>query len=135
MPSFGNSLEFLLTRVLEDETRARDQVFDGLGYEYFGGSGLGADASRDRDGDTGDVVVLERHLSRMQPCADLDAQRPHVLRDGPGTPNCASRSIERRQESITEGLYLPTPVSSDLFTDDRVMSLTCFLPYAITDAS
>ncbi len=73
---FGTGL--VLARVLEHESRPGNEIFHRLRHKYLRGSRQGADTSSDRDGDTGDVVSVERLLARMEPCSDLEVLAPPV---------------------------------------------------------
>ena len=57
LPGAGNTLEFVLTEVLEVDARTSDEIFDRRGQEYLSGSGESRHTRPDVHGHPGDIVV------------------------------------------------------------------------------
>ena len=76
-PSIWDSLQLVLTRVLEDETGPSDEVFDGLRGEDFRRSRDSSDTRTDRDSQAPYVVVVELDLASVHASSNLDPKVPH----------------------------------------------------------
>ena len=75
MPAIGDSLELVLTGILERETAAGREVFYGGARQYLRGARDGPDTRPDHDGDAARFPVDRLDLSGVDPSAHLDPQR------------------------------------------------------------
>ena len=66
-------------------------------------------------GDAADVLVVKFDLSRMEACADLDAQRSHSVGSGDRAAHGSRRTVERREEPVSGRAALP-PAEAPQFT-------------------
>jgi hypothetical protein len=104
VPAVGDTLQFVLAGVFEDESGTCDEVLHSLRDENLGGVSLRTDPSPYRDCDTTHVVAQDLALAGMQPRTDLNPEWLHPRRDRFGTPDRAGGTIEGREESVPHRL-------------------------------
>src|SRR5215510_1845021 len=86
LPALVDSLECVLSAVVELEACSGDQHRHSGGDEEFAGRGGIEHASGDVDCDTGDVGAPDLDFARMQAGADLEAEGP----EGVAQCDCAA---------------------------------------------
>lgn len=102
-PLAGNASQLPHAPVLKTKVRPDDQVLDGAGDEHLAGLRARADAGTDMNRHSGEVPRPDLAFARMDPGADVDAQRPHPVGDRGCALYRTRRSIEGSEEpaSIT----------------------------------
>jgi hypothetical protein len=74
-------------------------------------------------GNTTHVVTHELDLASMEPTADLEAESPHGISDGPGAANGPTGTIEGGQDPVACRLDECAPVALDLMAGSGVVSV------------
>ena len=84
---------------LERDSRASDEVAHGARHEDFATGGLVGHAGADVHGDAADVVATHLALARVQPGANVEAERPAGLADGVGAVDGTRRTVDQEQSA------------------------------------
>src|SRR3954470_8340556 len=90
-----HSFQMVLTRVLEHEAGACDELLHGGGREDLGRAGLSGDAGSDHDRESTVLAVDQLALPGVDAGADLEAERAHRLDDRRSAPDRPGGSVER----------------------------------------
>src|SRR5262245_15348587 len=92
-----------------------------FGHKHLGRAGEVADALRNGDGQSDNVIAADCDVSDMKPSAYVQA-RGFGSRDDLGrAPHGGCAAGERREEAVAEGLDLPAVVALESSADDGVM--------------
>jgi hypothetical protein len=69
----------------------------------------------------------------VQSAPDIERECPNTLGDSVSGPDCASGSVERRQEAITSRVDLSPTAALQLSADDGVVTLQEVAPCAVAE--
>src|ERR687895_2915586 len=83
------------------------------------------------DGDAPDVVFEHLDLARVQPRADLNAERSDALADGDRRADSAIGPVEGGEHAIAGAVHLPSAMSIELPSDDDVVGMEELPPPAV----
>jgi len=95
VPAVGDSLEFVLTSVLEGQAAARGEISDRGGHKDLGSLSAPGHSGRNVYCDAAQARVPHMDLARVQTSADLQPERQDGLDDCLSTANSSRRAIER----------------------------------------
>ena len=84
---------------LERDSRASDEVAHRARHEDFAAGGLVGHAGTDVHGDAAEVVATHLALARVQPGANVEAERPAGLADGVGAADGTRRTVDQEQSA------------------------------------
>src|SRR5262245_28086888 len=82
---------------------------------------MAGDSLADVDSDPRDVVVVQLDLARVQPSADIQAERTERLTDRARASNRASGTVEDREHAIAIESNDPAPELLELRPDECVV--------------
>ena len=85
------------------------------------------------DGNTVHVICGHFYLADMESGAGVDADRRNAFNDPGCTTYRPSRAVKRREESIAQRLDLVATVSSDLSSNDLIVSGQKFVLCTVTE--
>src|SRR5215203_2163796 len=99
-PLARDALQLVLTAVVEFDSRARDEVFDGRGDKDLARRGEPGDPGADRDGDPRDLVVVQLALARVQSRAQLQPKLANLVGHRLRAADRPGRAVERGEEAV-----------------------------------
>src|SRR3989441_2616889 len=99
---------------LERDSRARNEVAHRARHEDLAAGGPVGHPGADVYGEAADGVATHLTLARVQPGADLEAERPAGLADGIGAADGARWTVEGCQQAVAGGLDLAAAEAVDL---------------------
>src|SRR5829696_1971399 len=132
-PRARNTLELVLAAVLELDPRTCDEVLHGRRDENFAGSGERSYACADRDGDAGDLVVVQLALARVQAGTKLDAEGAHLLGHGLRAADRPRRAVERGEEAVARSVLFLAAKARELAPHERVMTSQQLTPALVAE--
>src|SRR3954451_167579 len=94
--------------VLELDSRAGDQVFDGARDEDFARACRRRDPRAHMDGDAGDPAPVHLAFAGVKSCTDRQPNRLDDVSDGRCAPDGPRWPVERREEAVTGGIHFST---------------------------
>lgn len=131
-PPVGYALQLLLASVVESQPRPRDEVLDRLRDQDFRTTRKGADPRADHDAEATRLPADRLDFARVNTDPDFEFERPPCSNYCLSGPNCASWTVERREEPVSCRVDLDTPVSAEHRPDDGVMALQQCPPRPVT---
>src|SRR5258708_36074984 len=99
-PAVGDALELVLSTLFEGGPRPSHEIAHGAGHEHRSGGSERADARGHVNRDSRDSGLTPRHLSRMQPAANVEAALVDGIPQVDGATNRSSRPVEGCEHAI-----------------------------------
>ena len=107
----------------EHEAGAGDQSGQGRRDEDLVGAGERADPRGDVHGESADVTVALLDLTRVQPDADVDADRRELRLQRARAVDRTPGPVERREHTVAGHLHDPASMRPDFASDDHVVGI------------
>ena len=83
-------------------------------------------------GDSTDIGIQDLTFASVKTSANLDAELPKRRAQRHRKPNCPSRSVKRREKSVTGSFdFVPTK-ARELATHERVVALEYVMPFQVS---
>jgi len=133
MPAVRDTLQFVLARVVECQTRTSCDVLHRLRHEDLSGTGLRRDPCADVNGDPPELVADDLALTGVYPDAEVD---PDLARGSHHRLRALDRhrgGVEGREEPITCGIDLSTTEAVQLGSHARVVHLEEIGPRPVSE--
>src|SRR5512132_3344623 len=108
MPAVGDTLQFVLARIVECQTRTGCDVLHRLGHEDLSCTALRRDPCADVNGDPPELVADDLALTGVYADAEVDADLARGPHDRLRAVDRRRGGVEGREESIACGIDLST---------------------------
>ena len=120
-PSISGPVD-VLTTIAEVDSGTGDEILDRRRDENFSWLCEPSNTSADRDGDAGDLVIVELALARVEAGAHLKTECAYSLNDRFGTADRSRGAVEAGEEAVTGGVHLLAAVADEVAPDERVVA-------------
>src|SRR5215207_3967980 len=135
LPLAGHALQSWTAAVGEVDAGAGDEIADGTGDENLARVCDRGDARPDVHGDPGEVITAQLALTGVETGPNLEPEIAGTGRDGLGTVDGATGSVESGQEAVARGLDLLPAEPVQLMTDRRVVRVQQLVPALVASGS
>src|SRR5688572_22320165 len=131
MPRTGDTLQGILSPVLELEARTGYEVDDRARHKDLTGRSQRAHALADVDGDTAHVLAKNLDLPGMKSGACFDTESTYGITNGARTSNCPRGTVERCEDSVPGRFHEPAAMATEFFGHDLSVALKDLAPTLI----
>ena len=104
-PAVGDTLQLVLSTLLERDPGPGHEITNGAGHEHLSGSCESADARGDVHCDSGDPGLALRHLSSVQPASNVEASLVDDISQVHGAANRSSWAVEGCEHTVACGIH------------------------------
>src|SRR5215208_3329997 len=104
-PFARHAAQLTLATILEADSRPDHEILHRAGDEHLVWRGAAHHPRGDVDGQAAEVAIHHLELARVQPGADLEAERPHRLCHRRGAADRPGGSVEGREEAVARALH------------------------------
>jgi hypothetical protein len=129
------TLELVLASIVELDAGSGDEVMHRAGHKDLVRLGQARDSLADVNGDAADIVSDELDLTGMEASSNLDAEIANGVRNGSGSADGTSRTVEDGKKAVARRLDLPASVTEQLGAHHLVMGGEQVPPLAIAEPS
>src|SRR6266581_7910579 len=119
--------------VVEGETGAGNEVFDGAGDEYLAWLGCSGYPGPDRDCDAGHFAIRDLALACVQASTNLDPKLTYGRCDRLCALDRARGAVEAGEESVAGGVHLGATEAGELPADRAVVLVEEVAPAAVAE--
>ena len=119
--------------IIKYDSRTRDKVLYGVGYQDFSSAGECSDTRSNVNGDACQLWPKNLALTGVKTRTNIEAHQSGLVDDGSRRPNCPSRAIERGEEPVARSIDFSTTKCRQFATDHCMMAVEKFPPPAIAE--
>src|SRR6266545_3117782 len=132
-PLAGDAFQLVDPALLELDPGARHEILDRRGDEHLARRGCRSETRPDRDGDPGDLSVVELAFPGVHAGTNLEAELAHAADDRLRRPDRARGTVERGEEPVARGVPLLAPEARKLASHERMVPREEIAPGAVAD--
>ena len=125
----------MLAALVELKARAGDEILHRLRDEHFSPARQSRDARADRDGDAGDLALVQLALARVDARANLEPELAHAVHDRVRAANRPRGPVERREETVAGGVLLVAAEPGQLAPHEGVVPVEQLPPGVVAESS
>src|SRR5687768_1982775 len=132
-PHSRNSLELVVSALLEGDARARDEVLHRSGHEHFARGGERRDSSPGDHGDARELLADQLALARMDARTDLEVVLARAFDDSPRARDRPCGAVESTEEAVPGRVDLLATMNGQLPANVRVVAAHEISPRAVSE--